>query len=220
MAELTGVTFTSRFDEVIPYYGLLRVIITNTTDTDIESPLYLSFDMPVEIVPISYQSMEVVNSGVSTTHVVGHVYEELTPIPPGKSINVVVRLDSSAEELSADTLPIAYTVETRESSDTTSPSPPSNVRVVASTPNSIAFAWDPATDDQGVISKYILNMYGDYPSGPEKAQNFTVIGSTGIVATGLLPLNNYLLWVWAFDEAGNISRASDSIGAWTTRETT
>lgn len=214
MAELTDVTVSSTFTLVTAQVAVLKIFLTNTTGEDIDAPLYISFDTPVEVQPTNYSGIDVENSGVATTHVVGRVFDELAPIPPGKTISVNVHLASDAGELSEDALPTAYTVESGDTSgDTTAPSAPTNLHTIGNTTDSIALAWNP--DDQGDVAKYVVNVYGDFPSGTQRSKTFTVFNTSGIVVTNLLSNHLYLIWVWAFDAAGNISSASNDVQAWT-----
>lgn len=210
MAELSGVNVSSTYILVRESIGLLKITLTNTTGTTINGPLEIAFDMPIEVRPSNYASIEVQNSGVATTHVVGRVYDELTPIPPGKSINVIVRLDSDADELSSSILPTAYTIESENTSDdTTPPATPTNLHWFGVTSDSVALGWDPITDAD-VDSYHVI--WGSIDTGPFEA---TVRGTSGIVVTNLILLKPYWFDVRAVDKAGNES-ASASIQAYTT----
>jgi chitodextrinase len=92
--------------------------------------------------------------------------------------------------------------------DTTPPSTPTNVRVVAVTEDSITIAWDASSDNSGKIHAYIAG--GIYHPGT----------STTKTLTGLVPNTTRTYRVQAIDPSGNMSGLSEPVTATTLADTT
>jgi len=92
--------------------------------------------------------------------------------------------------------------------DTTPPSTPTNVRVVAVTEDSITIAWNASTDNSGRIHAYIAG--GIYHPGDSTTKTFT----------GLVPNTTRTYSVQAMDPSGNVSQLSAPVTATTSRDTT
>ena len=92
--------------------------------------------------------------------------------------------------------------------DTTPPSTPTNVRVVAVTEDTITIAWNRSTDNSGRIHVYIAG--GWYHSGTSTTKTFT----------GLVPNWTQTYRVQAMDPSGNLSEPSDPVTATTAPDVT
>jgi len=92
--------------------------------------------------------------------------------------------------------------------DSTPPSTPGNVRVVAVTEDTITIAWNASTDDSGRIHAYIAG--GIYHPGDSTTKTFT----------GLVPGWTQTYRVQAMDPSGNVSALSEPVTATTARDTT
>jgi chitodextrinase len=92
--------------------------------------------------------------------------------------------------------------------DTTPPTTPTNVRVVAVTEDTITIAWNASTDNSGKIHAYIAG--GIYHPGT----------STTKTLTGLVPNTTRTYRVQAIDPSGNVSAASEPVTATTAPDTT
>jgi chitodextrinase len=92
--------------------------------------------------------------------------------------------------------------------DTTPPSTPTNVRVVAVTEDTITIAWNASTDNSGKIHAYIAG--GIYHPGNSTTKTFT----------GLVPNWTQTYRVQAMDPSGNLSPLSEPVTATTARDTT
>jgi chitodextrinase len=83
--------------------------------------------------------------------------------------------------------------------DTTPPTTPTNLRVVAVTEDSITIAWNASTDNSGQIHAYIAG--GIYHSGTSTTKTFT----------GLVPNWTQTYRVQAMDPSGNVSGLSEPL---------
>jgi chitodextrinase len=92
--------------------------------------------------------------------------------------------------------------------DTTPPSTPTNVRVVAVTEDSITIAWNASTDNSGQIHAYIAG--GIYHPGTSTTKTFT----------GLVPNWTQTYRVQAMDPSGNVSPLSEPVTATTAPDRT
>jgi chitodextrinase len=92
--------------------------------------------------------------------------------------------------------------------DTTPPTTPTNVRVVAVTEDSITIAWNASTDNSGKIHAYIAG--GIYHPGTSTTKTFT----------GLVPNTTRTYRVQAMDPSGNTSGLSEPVTATTAPDTT
>jgi chitodextrinase len=92
--------------------------------------------------------------------------------------------------------------------DTTPPTTPTNVRVVAVTEDTITIAWNASTDNSGKIHAYIAG--GIYHPGTSTTKTFT----------GLVPNWTQTYRVQAMDPSGNTSGLSEPVTATTAPDTT
>jgi hypothetical protein len=92
-------------------------------------------------------------------------------------------------------------------SDTSSPSPPGNLRFSQATASQITVSWDAATDNTGVTGyRVTVSPNADF-SNPLPTYTSQYVGnilSTNI--TGVNPSTRYYVQVTAYDEAGNVSK--------------
>ena len=103
---------------------------------------------------------------------------------------------------------LAPTASAARKRDTTPPSTPTNVRVVAVTEDSITIAWNASTDNSGTIHAYIAG--GIYHPGNSTIKTFT----------GLVPDTTRTYFVQAMDPSGNLSPLSEPVTATTVPDTT
>lgn len=89
-------------------------------------------------------------------------------------------------------------VHTPETGDAQAPTQPTELRTLAVTTSTIAFAWSPSTDDTGVLGYRVYR--GTTLLGITTANSF--------VDTGLTEKTEYSYTVKAFDASGNLSQAS------------
>jgi chitodextrinase len=92
--------------------------------------------------------------------------------------------------------------------DTTPPTTPTNVRVVAVTEDAITIAWNASTDNSGKIQAYIAG--GIYHPGASTTKTFT----------GLVPNWTQTYRVQAMDPSGNVSALSEPVTATTAPDVT
>ena len=92
------------------------------------------------------------------------------------------------------------TVSTSACPDATAPSPPSDVRQIAATENSVAFSWSPSSDNVGVVE------YGLYASGVRVATASDATATLSDLSCG----TSYLVAIDAADAAGNRSTRTSS----------
>jgi glucose/arabinose dehydrogenase len=91
--------------------------------------------------------------------------------------------------------------------DTEPPTVPTGLRVTAVTPTSVALAWNPAADNVAVAG-YDIFQQGQFLRSVDGQTVATNI-------TRLTPTTTYGFYVNARDAAGNLSQASDTVGATT-----
>ena len=89
--------------------------------------------------------------------------------------------------------------------DTEPPTVPGNLRSTGVTSSSVSLAWDPSTDNVGVVAYDVYN-------GPSLAKSVT---GTSTTVTGLAPSTQYAFTVKARDAAGLSSPASNAVTATT-----
>jgi chitodextrinase len=94
--------------------------------------------------------------------------------------------------------------------DTTAPTSPANLRTTAVAANSVALAWDAATDNVGVTS------YTVFRNGTQVAS----VSGTAYTDTGVAASTAYSYTVQAFDAAANASAASAALPVTTPGATT
>jgi hypothetical protein len=80
--------------------------------------------------------------------------------------------------------------------DTNPPSVPGSMRSTSQTPDTLAVAWDTATDDSGVVAGYKVYRDGAFVQDVSNAQTFSF--------SGLKCATTYGFEVRAFDPAGNL----------------
>lgn len=101
---------------------------------------------------------------------------------------------------------VSKTVHVTASDDTEPPTVPQNLRVTASTLDSITLAWDASTDNRGVIG------YRIYRDGSP----LTTTPNTTYTDTGLSANTNYNYQVQAYDAVPNYSALSSVLSGMTT----
>jgi chitodextrinase len=94
--------------------------------------------------------------------------------------------------------------------DTTAPTSPANLRTTAVAANSVALAWDAATDNVGVTS------YAVFRDGTRVAS----VSGTAYTDTGVAAGTAYSYAIQAFDAAANASAASAAVAVTTPAATT
>jgi serine protease len=87
--------------------------------------------------------------------------------------------------------------------DTTAPSPPNTLTVTNVTPDTVSLSWSPATDNVGVTG---YRLYRD-------SQFAVALSGTSFVDTGRSSGSTYQYYVLAYDAAGNVSAASNTVSA-------
>jgi chitodextrinase len=95
--------------------------------------------------------------------------------------------------------------------DTQPPSAPANLTVSGTTSTSVSLSWRASTDNVGVDGYYV---YRTVQGRTTLAK--TVTGTT-YTDTGLSRNSNYSYSIKAYDAAGNVSQASNSVKAKTSR---
>jgi spore germination protein YaaH len=107
-----------------------------------------------------------------------------------------VRALDAAGHLSV-TSPVAH-ARTRPCTDTAVPDAPGNVHAITVADTSVALAWDPAHDPDGIVTRYAIYRNGVLLGQPH---------STGFLASHLAPATPYAFTVVAFDAGGHRSAA-------------
>jgi spore germination protein YaaH len=105
-----------------------------------------------------------------------------------------VRALDGAGHASQDS-PVAR-VRTRACTDHLAPSAPANVRAITVADTSVALAWDPAIDSDGMVRRYAVYRNGVLLGQP---------ATTGFLARSLAPATPYRFTVAAIDGAGHRS---------------
>jgi chitodextrinase len=85
------------------------------------------------------------------------------------------------------------------------PTPPRNLRVVDVTSTCVSLAWDPSSDNVGVVG------YDVYVDG----RLYATTPVPSITICGLTPATTYTISVAARDAAGNVSQRSNTVAATT-----
>ncbi|HEY0604597.1 MAG TPA: fibronectin type III domain-containing protein [Herpetosiphonaceae bacterium] len=91
------------------------------------------------------------------------------------------------------------------------PTTPTNLRVTATTPASVSFAWNPSTDNSGSVS-YRIHREGYHIDWSTSQTSYTW--------TSLAPSTTYTFYVYAVDRAGNRSGNSNTVTATTAADVT
>jgi chitodextrinase len=120
---------------------------------------------------------------------------------PGSTHSVAVRAGDAAGNWSAWSAPLSVTV----SSDTQAPTAAANLVSAAVASSAVTLMWDPASDNLGVSG---YNIYRD-------SQLIGTTSDTVYVDVGLAPGSNHAYTVKAFDAAGNLSTASQTLSVTT-----
>jgi serine protease len=89
--------------------------------------------------------------------------------------------------------------------DTTAPTPPNTLKVTDATPDTVSLTWNASTDNVGVAG---YRLY-------RNAQPAVSLSATTFVDTGRAAGTTYQYYVVAYDAAGNVSGASNSVTATT-----
>lgn len=89
--------------------------------------------------------------------------------------------------------------------DNTPPAPPNTLTVTNVTPDTVTLKWDPTTDNIGVVG---YRLY-------RNAQLAKTLSGTSFVDTGRAAGSTYQYYVLAYDAAGNVSAASNTVSATT-----
>jgi Cellulose binding domain/Glycosyl hydrolases family 18/Fibronectin type III domain len=129
-------------------------------------------------------------------------------IAPGA--NVVIGFDASYSGSYADPSACSLNQDPcNGSSDTIAPSAPSGLKVLSTTSSQVSLSWTGSTDNL-LVSGYDILAGGKVVG--------TSPGTAGTV-TGLSPSTSYSFTVKAYDEAGNLSGASNAVSATTAANT-
>ncbi|MEV0165700.1 glycosyl hydrolase family 18 protein [Nonomuraea fuscirosea] len=148
---------------------------------------------------------EVYRGGTLVTTVTGTTYTN-TGLNAGTSYTFTVRARDAAGNRSGESNSVSATTSGGGGGDTTAPSVPGNLRSTGVTNNSVALAWNAATDNVGVTG------YEVYRGGTL----VTTVTGTTYTNTGLNAGTSYTFTVRARDAAGNRSGESNSVSATTT----
>ncbi|MEV4069112.1 glycosyl hydrolase family 18 protein [Nonomuraea fuscirosea] len=148
---------------------------------------------------------EVYRGGSLITTVTGTTYTN-TGLNAGTSYAFTVRARDAAGNRSGESNSVSATTTGGGGGDTTAPSVPGNLRSTGVTNNSVALAWNAATDNVGVTG------YEVYRGG----SLVTTVTGTTYTNTGLNAGTSYTYTVRARDAAGNRSGESNSVSATTT----
>lgn len=105
------------------------------------------------------------------------------------------------------TLPDIIKVQGKSSTDLTLPTAPGNLTATSKSVSTISLSWSPSTDNRMVIG-YKLYNNGNIVANIEQ-------GTNAFLYTGLTPGTTYNLTLKAFDNAGNLSAASNLISVTT-----
>jgi hypothetical protein len=121
---------------------------------------------------------------------------------------MIGRFSSSFSVTAAAALALALTLvplpAAAQSKDRTSPTRPTNLRVVSMTPHSVTLAWTPSTDNSGSVSYVVCCAHTNSMTTPKNVSTFTY-------TKGLEPGRSFTLAIVAFDAAGNYSKYSNSV---------
>ena len=112
-----------------------------------------------------------------------------------KAVDSYGNISSGTEQLSA--------VPPGETTDTTPPTAPSNLRASQLAATYLTLAWDPASDDTGVTGYQIFNVSSEILVGTTTDTSFKL--------TGLTPETSYRFYVRAYDAAANFSPYSNTL---------
>lgn len=149
---------------------------------------------------VSVSSYSVYVNGVYRTSVTGTT-ANITGLNAGTVYNFYV----TANDYGGNVSPQSNTVQGTTLTDTTPPTPPTNLVANGVTSTSVSLTWTASTD-AGTITGYDIYVNGVY--------NSTVTTNSAKVVD-LTPSTTYNFYVVAKDSAGNVSGASNNIEATT-----
>jgi hypothetical protein len=95
--------------------------------------------------------------------------------------------------------------------DRAAPTKPTNLRVTSLTSHNVTLAWNPSSDDSGILSYRLWVSYGFTYNLSQRLTTFSV---------GLVPSNTYSFYVYAVDGSGNTSPKSNTVTVTTPADTT
>jgi chitinase len=122
------------------------------------------------------------------------------------TLSVVVAVVAASSAASAAPKGPKPTTTTTKAADTAAPTAPTNLRVTATTKTSISLAWDPSTDNSRTFS-YVVR---------QENLSWTVSQTqTSYTLTWLSPGRTYTFYVYAVDQALNVSGNSNTVVATT-----
>jgi chitodextrinase len=93
--------------------------------------------------------------------------------------------------------------------DTTPPTPPTNLTASATAPSQVSLAWTAATDNQGIAAYRVFR----------DGSLLTTVTGTGYVDGSVAPSSTHSYYVVAVDAGGNVSPASNTVTATTPADT-
>ncbi|GAA3533397.1 hypothetical protein GCM10022419_010800 [Nonomuraea rosea] len=172
---------------------------TGVTNTSVA----LAWDAATDNVGVT--GYEIYRGGTLVTTVTGTTHTD-TGLTASTAYAYTVRARDAAGNRSATSNTVTATTTGGGGTDTTAPTVPGNLRSTGVTNNSVALAWDAATDNVGVTG------YEIYRGGTLVT---TVTGTTH-TDTGLSASTAYAYTVRARDAAGNRSATSNTVTATTT----
>ncbi|WP_433357803.1 fibronectin type III domain-containing protein (plasmid) [Microtetraspora malaysiensis] len=157
------------------------------------------WDEPADDSAVS--SYSVYRGGVKVSDQVEQEYVFTGLTPGGLYVIGVEAIDLSGNRS------VRATRSIRAQADTTPPTVPANLRLVAATQTSVTVTWDASTDDNAGVGFYRVYL-GNTPLANIESQVFTI--------TGLSPGIGYRVQVDAADQVGN--RSAKALLAVTTKE--
>jgi chitodextrinase len=152
----------------------------------------LSWLASTDLVGVTGYNIYKDNSKIDSTKETTYTVTDLTP---DTQYSFAVRATDAENESTPSVVPV------KTDPDYESPTPPSNLRLVAKTSSSITVGWDNSSDNHKVAG------YNVYLNGVKIASSPT----NSYQITGLTPYTEYSFTVEAFDPTGNISARSVSL---------
>ena len=192
-------------NEWMTFYLVATLGAFNTPTSTIK--LYAGYQgQPLQLV--SYRVNWTMEPNANPAH--GWDQSELTPYDTGKDGRAHAQANTWYDEFLVSTSPIAEPGGGTAPSggDVTPPSAPTNLRVVSSTFNRIALAWDASTDDTAVTGYLVERVSGGVCAG------FSQIGTTASLSysdIGIPTNTSYCYRVRATDAANNLSGYSTNV---------
>ena len=144
---------------------------------------------------------------VYSTRTVGNVATTTLTgdLRPASQYRIWVRAHDGVGHNSAWSGPLTVVTPASDSaSDTTPPSTPGNLAVVAVSASTVTLSWSPSTDNVGVTGYDVYDFDGVF-----RSTLLATVTGTSYVATPLAGTNQY--YVRARDAAGNVSIATETI---------